>query len=83
MSKETVRRVVLKLGQAGYDVRIGTVYGWLRGRNVPKPKAALALTQISRGKIRLEDVYRHAAELERVAAKATPAKPDEDGRSSA
>lgn len=86
MSKVTVRRVVERLSVSGYEVRVGTVYGWLRGRSVPKPQAALALTRMSRGKIRLEDVYGHATEIKRNAAKTSipsSSSNNDDGRSAA
>jgi len=46
-------------------VTVGCVYGWVRG-TAPRPERARALVELSRGRLTLEDVYRHAAHMREV-----------------
>jgi len=40
-----------------------SVYDWVRGSTSPDPRNAIRITQLSKGRVSLEDVYRHRAEL--------------------
>jgi hypothetical protein len=59
----TVRGVVRELTILGVPVTPKGVYGWLAGVTVPRAERAMAMVKISRGRIRLEDVYRHKLEV--------------------
>lgn len=48
-----------KLSTAGQPVTRKAIYNWLAGDHAPRPHCAAAIVQISRGRIVLEDVYRH------------------------
>lgn len=37
--------------------RAQAVYQWISGRTVPRPDHALRIVSLSRGKVRLEDIY--------------------------
>ena len=67
------RRWRTRLGRwvEGYTVRVlaprvgvtpKRIYGWLGGDGVPRDRA-IAMVELSRGALTLEDVFRHAAEV--------------------
>ncbi len=58
IKKFTVRRLVAVLGQRGRPVTNQAVYSWLWGRTAPRPETARELASISRGHLRLDDIYR-------------------------
>jgi len=48
-----------KLSRAGVPVSRQTVHRWRRGETAPAPQRAVALLQISEGRLRVEDLYPH------------------------
>ena len=60
------RRIADGLGRRlGYRITVGCVYKWIAGRTVPRPNAALALVDLSGGRLSLGDLVHHRAVLSR------------------
>jgi hypothetical protein len=47
----------------GVGVTNKAVYGWLAGVTTPRANRAMELVRLSRGRLSLEDVFRHGAEV--------------------
>jgi hypothetical protein len=55
----TVARLVSALRAGGHTATRAAVHHWVAGRAIPQPRAkALAIVELSRGSVSLEDIYR-------------------------
>ena len=59
MSRVGVSNVARELRERGYSVTPTGLYHWIAGDVSPRPSAARELVRISRGRLRLVDIYRH------------------------
>lgn len=59
MTRYGVRRLTKTMIAAGEPVTEMAVYNWLAGRHVPRTSSAIAIVSISRGRVSLEDIFRH------------------------
>jgi len=57
-----VRRVVVDLSARGHAVTVKCVYHWLSGMGRPDIERATALSDISRGRVSVQDIAHHRAE---------------------
>ena len=60
----SVKGLLAALKARGLPLDKFTLYGWLSGDRDPRPNHALALVEISRGSLSLDDVYSHRRSLE-------------------
>jgi len=58
-----VGRIVLSLAASGNPVTNRAVYAWVGGFTRPRPDRAIAMVQISGGRLTLDDVYRQGMEI--------------------
>lgn len=56
-----VERLTRALAAAGQPVTPFAVYKWLGGTHVPRVDRAVAITQLSEGRVTLADIYRQRA----------------------
>ena len=63
VSAYTVRRLIADLGERGVGVTLHAPYDWLSGRTRPRPSRAVAIADLSGGRITLDEIYRQRAEI--------------------
>lgn len=69
-----VGNVTAGLARAGQPVTTHTVYDWLSGHRSPRPGRAIELVRLSRGSLRLEDIYRHVERVREPAGSGAPGR---------
>lgn len=57
-----------QLAQKGYPTAPGTPYDWLEGRHPPSDFYAIAMIEISQGRLTFQDIYGHRAALGKMPA---------------
>ncbi len=53
-----IARLTADLAAAGQPVTRTAVYNWLAGTHLPRPERALAISELSGGRVSVADVYR-------------------------
>lgn len=54
-----VPRLRVSLQARGEPITTSAPYNWLAGRHAPRPRTAMLLVQLSRGRITLDDIHAH------------------------
>ena len=63
VSRFTVTRITSELSARGVGVQDKTVYSWVAATRFPRVDHAMALVEISGGRLKVDDVYRHRVEV--------------------